>query len=302
MRRMMVSVILVLSVAAGHAAAQASVEKNVVYGMYSGLALLMDVYRPDKPNGSGVIFVAGSGWHTSLEYGAGALNDTQIQIWGPPLVEAGYTVFAINHRAAPGFRYPAAVEDVTRAVRFVRHHAKRFGVSPARLAGVGGSSGAHLVGLVAMLAAPGIADDPDLVNREPATLQAVVLRAGRFDLRTTPIGEAAASFMGTLPGDPSGRRLYTAASPIAHVTPAASPTLLLHGDSDDVVPFEQSLAMEKALRGAKVPVRLVRVEGGEHGPTLGTPGNPHPRLPEMFTEMVGWLNRHLQNGRTSVAK
>ncbi len=297
---MLSSLVLVVLVT-GSARSQSRVENNVVYGMYSGLALLMDVYHPEKPNGYGVIFVAGSGWHASLDHDAVALKDTQIQIWGPPLVQAGYTVFAINHRAAPGFCYPAAVGDVERSVRFVRHHAKRFGVNPDRLAGVGGSSGAHLVGLVAMLGAGGLADNPDVVNREPATLQAVVLRAGRFELRTAPIGEAAASFMGVLPRDAPSQKLCARASPIAHVAPSAPPTLLLHGDSDDVVRFEESVAMEKALRDAKVPVRLVRVAGGEHGPTFGVSGKPHGQLPETLIEMVRWLDRHLKSGATSIA-
>jgi acetyl esterase/lipase len=115
--------------------------------------------------------------------------------WGPPLLRAGYTVFAINHRGAPRFHYPAAVDDVQRAVRFARHHARPFGIDPNRIGGVGGSSGAHLIGLVAMLGAPGIADDQDPVNREPATLQCVVLRAGPSDMKqmigSSGIGTAA---------------------------------------------------------------------------------------------------------------
>ena len=92
----------------------------------------------------------------------------------------------------PRFHYPAAVEDVQRAVRFIRHHAKVYGIDPARLGGLGGSSGGHLIGLAATLGAPGIAADPDPVNREPATLQAIVLRATPTDLsRPSPTAAAA---------------------------------------------------------------------------------------------------------------
>ena len=128
--------------ATGHdAIAQARVEKNVVFSMSSGLALLMDVYRPETPNGLGVVFVAGSGWQAPSTYDAVGLKDSQAQAWVPQLVRAGYTVFAINHRAAPRFHYPAALEDVQRAVRFVRHHAKDYGIAADRLGGVGGSWG-----------------------------------------------------------------------------------------------------------------------------------------------------------------
>ena len=147
------------------------VERNVVYGMYSGLALLLDVHRPARPNGFGIVFISGSGWQAGLDYGAAPLKEQQIGIWGPPLLAAGYTVFAINHRAAPRFHYPAAIEDVQRAIRFVRHHARDYGIDAARLGGLGGSSGGHLIGLAAMLASPGNPADGDPVNRESAALQ-----------------------------------------------------------------------------------------------------------------------------------
>ena len=95
--------------------------------MYSGLALLLDVHRPATPNGYGVIFISGSGWQAPTTYDATPLKQNQIPIWGPPLLKAGYTVFALNHRAVPRFHYPGAVEDVQRAIRFVRHHAKDYG-------------------------------------------------------------------------------------------------------------------------------------------------------------------------------
>src|SRR5688572_15216435 len=221
MPRTLVAVLLVLA-SAHHASAQTRVEKNVVYGMYSGLALLMDVHRPEKPNGYGVIFISGSGWQSALNYGAIGLKEGQIGTWGPPLLSAGYTVFAINHRATPRFHYPAPVEDVQRAIRFVRHHARQYNIDPNRLGGVGGSSGAHLIGLVALLGQAGIAGDSDPVNREPATLQAIVLRAAPTDLGKMSVG-AVVLFMDRVPASSDGEKLYSAASPITHVSPAAPP-------------------------------------------------------------------------------
>src|SRR5262245_22127165 len=84
------------------------IEPNIIYGMYSGLSLLMDVYHPESPNGYGVIFISGSGWRASQEYSAEPLKQgSQAQLYGPRLAGAGYTVFSISHRAAPRFRYPA---------------------------------------------------------------------------------------------------------------------------------------------------------------------------------------------------
>lgn len=281
------------------AASQAtqSLERNVVYGMVSGAALLLDVHRPAKSNGLGVIFVSGSGWQASNEYGAAPLKEQQIGLWGPPLTAAGYTVFALNHRAAPRFHYPAAIEDVQRAIRFVRHHAKDYGIEPARLGGVAGSSGGHLVGLAAMLATPGAATDPDPVNRESAALQAIVLRAPVLDLRNVDTIEGTAyvvSFMEAPPSQDSARAAYQAASPITHVKSGSPPVMLLHGDDDRIVPYAQSVAMKAALEKANVPVALITIPGGAHGADFGS-AQPRAGWPNYFGEMVSWLDRHLQS-------
>jgi len=297
MRRLLLVVAFVVCVAPP-AAAQVRVEKNVIYGMYSGLALLMDVHQADRPNGYGIVFVSGSGWQARLGYGATGLKEGQVDVWVTPLARAGYTVFTINHRGAPRFHYPAAVEDVQRAVRFVRQHAKRFGVDPDRIGGVGGSSGAHLVGLVAALGASGTADDSDPVGRQPATLQCVVLVAGPGDLAkmigTSGIATAAVvSFLEHGP-TPDAQKIYRAASPITHVSPSTPPALLIHGDADETVPFHQSLDMEAALRATQVPVKLVRVPGGTHGADFGRGGTPHLQFQDVLKEAIGWLDRYLK--------
>lgn len=272
------------------------IDRNVVYGMYSGAALLLDAYRPVKPNGFGVMFIAGSGFQAAPEYGARPIKETQIDLWGPPLVAAGYTVFSVNHRGAPRFHYPAALEDVQRAIRFVRAHALDYGIDAARLGGLGGSSGGNLIGLAAVRAAPGVAADADPVNREPATLQAVVLRAAVSDLRSLPTAEGAnfvVSYMETPPGNSVAvKALYEAASPVTQVGPDSPPTLLIHGDADALVPYAQSAAMEAALRKAGVSTRLITVPGGVHGADFG--GGTHPEWPNYYAETVGWFDKYLR--------
>lgn len=281
--------------AAKPAATAPAVEKNVVYGMVSGAALLLDVYRPQKSNGLGVVFVSGSGWQASTEYGAVPLKEQQIGLWGPPLTAAGYTVFALNHRAAPKFHYPAAIDDVQRAIRFVRFHAKDYGIDPAHLGGVGGSSGGHLIGLAGMLASPGDPADADPVNRESAALQALVLRAALLDLRTVDTVEGVAyitSFLEAPPSQKSAAATYAAASPITYVTDKSPPTLLIHGDADVLVPLRQSTSMEALLGKSGVPVKLVVIPGGVHGADFGP--NKRADWPDYFGETVSWLDRYLK--------
>ncbi len=278
------------------------VERNVVYGMYSGLALLLDIHRPERPKGLGVLFVGGSGWEAPLDWSAAGLKDKESQLegWLPALLGHGFTVFCINHRAAPRFRYPAALQDVQRALRFVRCHSGGYGVDPARIGAVAGSSGAHLACLAAMMGAGGMEGDDDPVNRESATLQCLVLREAPTDLLNMAMeGDAegsayARAFMEgggrVLPTDPS---TYAEASPITYVSHNAPPVLLIHGDADSCVPYRQSVAMAAALVSAGVDSRLVTIPGGLHAPDFGAQGPLHPGWPDYLGEMVSWLDGHL---------
>src|SRR5437773_10627865 len=165
------------------ASAQSRVDRNVVYGMYSGTALLLDVLYSAKPNGFGVIFIPGRGWSAPLGYAAPPLKESdQVGMYVPSLTEAGYTVFAITHRATPTFRYPAQLEDAQRAARFVRANATKYGINPARIGGAGGSSGAHLVRKLGTMGGPGDASDDDPVNSERERLQCIVARPTPHDL------------------------------------------------------------------------------------------------------------------------
>ena len=85
-----IRVLLPVFLLATIASAQGRVEKDIIYGMYSGTALLMDVHYPVNANGVGVIFVPGSGWSADTAYGAAGIRDGEIpRIWVPPLTGAG---------------------------------------------------------------------------------------------------------------------------------------------------------------------------------------------------------------------
>ena len=159
----------------------------------------------------------------------------QLGVFVKPLVSAGYTVFAINHRGAPQFRYPAPIEDAERAVRFIRYNAKRFGIAADRIGAVGASSGGHLVSMLGVAGRPGDSSDTDVVNRESARVQSVVAFCAPEDFSAafpTYASTAIASHIGTLrpPNEKAPEwKLYRAASPIQHVSPDDPPMLLIHG-------------------------------------------------------------------------
>jgi acetyl esterase/lipase len=295
-RRCLTFILLVLSAVTSHAAEPFTVQSNVVYGMYSGLALLMDVYKPAKPNGYGIVRISGSGWTRPLGYDAQELKLTgEPQIYSVALARAGYTVFEINHRAVPRFRYPAPVEDAQRAVRFIRHHARAYGIEKDRIGAQGGSSGGHLVSMLGTLDGKGNSDDPDPVERESAKVQCVVARAPALNLLTLD-RPANALFLGAgRPGpvdvkNTAEHRLHLEASPVTHVTGDDAPFLLMHGDKDDVSPIGQSEEMELKLKAVGVPVKLLRIAGGRHTVQFAGAVNP----PDYLGEMVKWFDTYLK--------
>lgn len=293
----------------------ARVESNIIYGMHSGLALLMDAWRPEKPNGLGILFVGGSGWSSGAGYDAVGLKDREQQRegWVPSFLSAGYTVFCANHRAAPRFPCPAALQDIQRAIRFLRNRAEAFGIDPARIGGLGGSSGGHLLCLAALLAEPGDPGAADPVEREAATLQCLVLRAPPLDL--VAMGAEAdaegsgyvadfipASADGTGAGGTDAARI--AASPLLLLEAGRGresmpPTLLIHGDLDGTVPFNQSVMMRRAIAGAGLASELLAIPGGGHGPDFliaerekAVPGSA-AGTPDYLGRAVEWMDRHL---------
>ncbi len=284
------------------ASAQVRVEQNVIYGMYSGLGLMMDVFHPADANGYGIVFISGSGWTRELSLDATPLTRTgQEEIYARPLAEAGYTVFNVNHRAAPRFRHPAPLEDVQRAVRFIRHNARQYGIDPDRIGAMGGSSGAHLVAMLGVMDGGGDLEDPSPINRESAKVQTVVTRAAPLDLRNDPDAPLF-GFRGNAAGEGTEEsRQLRDASPIVYVTPDDPPFLLIHGDADPVVPYERSVEMRAALAEVGIDAELITIEGGGHGPrfesTVVVDGRPVRRAPEQAPDYIGamidWFDNYL---------
>lgn len=267
----------------------AKVDRNVVYGMYSGLALLMDVYYPENPNGYGIIHISGSGWTRGLSLDASMLNHMRhVKLEGEMFVEAGYTLFSINHRAVPRFTYPAAVEDAQRAVRFIRYHADKYGINPDEIGAVGGSSGGHLVCMLGVLDGNEILEDDTPVNRMSAKVQCVIARAAPTNFMGGDIGE---SFLGAQvrekPSTIEYKRAYEA-SPINHVSTDDPPFLFIHGDKDPVVPYILSENIYNKLLEMKVESNLITVEGGVHGPGI-------INSPEVGEQMVQWMDQYLKH-------
>ena len=274
--------------------------EDVIYGRKSGMALTLDVFEPAKPNGCGVLFLVNGGWLSSK---ATPLMVTIRPDDYRPYLERGYTVFAVVTSSQPKFTIAEEMEDVQRAVRFIRANAKKHGIQPDRLGVLGSSSGGHLTLSIATRGGPGKADAVDPVERESSAVQAAACFFPPTDflnyggLGISGVGEGPLAPLQVAFGPqaltPEGRaKLGREISPIYFVTRQLPPTLIIHGDADKVVPLQQAESFaERAKEAGAPPVKLVVRPGKGHG------WGDFWRSQEDTTEFADWFDRHLRDRR-----
>ncbi len=223
------------------------------------------------PEGEGpfpaVVCVHGGGWH------AGS-RKSYMPFLGE-LAKRGYVGVTISYRFAPKHRFPAQIEDVKSAVRWLRANAKRYRINPDKIGAIGDSAGGHLVDLLAVTG-----KDDGLEGKgneeQSSRVQAAVALYGPSDLafgyecsslQTKMEGGyvrmALSQLLGGTPEKFAGR--YRAASPVTYASKDDPPILLVHGTKDTLVGIEQSEILERKLKDAGAGAELLRIEGAGHG-------------------------------------
>ncbi|ELZ28160.1 esterase [Halosimplex carlsbadense 2-9-1] len=218
--------------------------------------LELDVYEPanggaDRP---AVVVYHGGAW---IEGEKG-----QLEALERALAEQGYVCFDANYRLSGEATFPTPVEDAAAAVRYAKANADEYGVDSDRIATTGHSAGAHLAALIA--AADGGFDSTDAPVS--STVAAAAPISGVYDLRDreqATANDVERQFLGGGPDEVPER--YERASPAAHVDDATPPTLLLHGDDDDLLPADGAREYARTLAAADRPVELGILPGGGHG-------------------------------------
>lgn len=236
---------------------------DVVYGHKDGMALTFDVLKPKTgANGAAVLFMVSGGW---------------ISAWAPPqqtatrfasLLDKGFTVVAVRHGSSPKYVIPEIVEDVRRAVRFVRHNAAKWGLDAERLGVHGGSAGGHLSLMLGAASDNGNPNASEEFLRASSRVASVVAYFPPVDLRPLARGLNPArdgSVLDRFPALNFEKEKGADYSPLVHVSPDDPPTLLIHGDKDPLVPVAASHIMYEALQKNKVESKVVIIEGAAHG-------------------------------------
>ncbi len=180
------------------------------------------------------------------------------------------------------------IEDVKCAIRSLRAHASDYNLDPQRIAAIGASAGGHLVSLLGTTDKSAGWDSGEYLDQS-SRVQAVVAMAPPTDLTQKFPNPDMELMRHVGPGEVN----VAQASPITYVTADDPPFLLIHGDRDSVVPFEQSQSMYDRLIQNGVPAQLVVVKNGDHSLTAAN-GTATPTLAEIDQIILDFLAVHLK--------
>lgn len=242
--------------------------EDVIYGRAFGTALTLDIFRPERPNGLGVIYAVSGGWFSAHEF----IAPKVVQ----PLLNRGYTVFAVVHGSNPRFHIPEIFEQMERSVRFVRFSAAKYGIDPKRIGVSGGSAGGHLSLMLATRGGPGKTDAKDPVDRQSSAVQAAACFFPPTDfLNYGQPGESAVgegtlkdfrSAFGDVPTEPEAKRKFAEnISPFYHIKAGVPPIFIIHGDADKLVPIQQAQIFLEKVKTTGGVGKLDTRAGGLHG-------------------------------------
>lgn len=200
--------------------------------------LKMDIYRPQSTGRLPVVLVIhGGGWRSRSGDMASVCRDLAAQ---------GFVALNLTYRLAPQHVYPAALEDVRTALKFVRDFPADFGVDPERIFVWGFSAGGHLALMLGLPADSGI--------------KAIVAGAAPSNLSAYPRSPLVKMFLGKNRDDDP--ELWKSASPISHVSKDSPPVYMYHGKSDMIVGVDQTRALKALLEKNGVPVQTKEIGWG----------------------------------------
>ena len=239
---------------------------DLVYAVVDGTQLELDLAVPKNASEPlpGIVCIHGGGWR-----GGHRRMCSPMMFF---LVREGYVAATVSYRLAPQHRFPAQLDDVRRAVRWLRLHANEYHLDPARIGVFGISAGGHLALMLATADEPGDAREASAEAHPASGIQAVVSYAGPTDLSADCWRGLTSGMVVDLIGGPyvENPELYEETSPISHVDPGDPPVMIFHGPHDLLVPIGQSRRFVEELRRLGVSATLHEVENAGHLWTKGT--------------------------------
>ena len=291
--------------------------RDLQYADYGqNLALGLDLYLPTNAEAESppvLVYIHGGGW----------FEGSKADCPGSTFAQHGYAVACVDYRlataaCAPDTVFPAQMHDVKAAIRWLRQQADAYGYDADHMGAIGQSSGGHLAALLGV--SDGAADLDGMANPGASSaVQAVVDWYGPVDITQGPMvfeddpcvtnfgtlsetygGEdvpyfywtyAWGVFLGGSLTDPITLEQAARATPLTYVDANDPPFLVMHGETDGMVPIEQSELLVNALEAAGVEVTFIRL------PTLGHGywGPDEEVLSDFLTPTLQFLDTHLKN-------
>lgn len=245
-------------------AALADTQTDIEYAKVGETSLKLDLHRPQGENPPLIVYVHGGGWR------AGSKEDVPIA----DLYEKGFAIASVDYRLSTQAVFPAQVQDIKAAIRFLRAKAGLFHINASKIAIIGSSAGGHLAALV------GVSNGNQEIEGkvgghldQSSDLQVIVSYYGASNLesilsQSTQKGrDFRIPALKLLLGDTPDKKpeLAKLASPVTHLDKNDPPLLLIHGDSDPQMPPQQSQELAKAYQALGLPVTLIMLPGSLHG-------------------------------------
>ncbi|MEO6870246.1 MAG: alpha/beta hydrolase [Ginsengibacter sp.] len=260
-------------------------QSEIIYGRKDGMALTMIKLTPDaNSNHRGVINVVSGNFISSYDWIPGYIRRSKFY------VEHGFTVFLVMHGSQPRYAIPDEINDLKRAVRFIRYNASNLNIDPKKIGITGGSAGGHLSLMIALSDDSTIITSRDPVDSVSARVQAAAVFFPPTDFLNygmtglSPLKQkafmrkqgVAAAFdfkewndstktYTSITDLPTILKIAKDISPTTYVTSDDPPILIIHGDADPVVPLQQSKLLVEKLNAAHVKNELIIRPGKGHG-------------------------------------
>ena len=270
------------------------VESDIVYKTVVGEKLALDLYRVQGQkyvHAPLVVWIHGGGYVKGSKEGAVKHN---AQLMVPLLMEHGYLVASLNYRFVE-IKGPKLIDctiDCMDALRFLVKSSARFGLDPARMVSIGSSAGGGLALMMALAQEGDLPGDPELA-KYPAHACAAVSWFGVTDFLKDK-REASRSeehFAALFDAAQAGDRQYETASPVWHMRRRTDrvPVLLVHGDGDRTVPFQQSVWMKTEADRLAWPVEFIPIKNMRHGFQATGTGEITPPLAEIWKRTLDFI-------------
>jgi acetyl esterase/lipase len=232
------------------------VHSNITYGVAGGETLLLDIFEPVNNNGQprpAVVLVHGGGWTN--------FDKSTMRPLAQFLALAGFVAVTVDYRLFhdDATRWPVQLDDVQRAVRWVRANSAKYNVDPNQVGAYGHSAGAQIAALLGMLETRDNSDAS--LAKYSSKVQAVVDASGPTDFTKHTNDDATQFLMSFLGADYRAHpEVWRDVSPIFHVSKSNAPILIIHGTHDEMVPISQAEELNDALSKAGATVKFLQLD------------------------------------------